>query len=126
MTIMFPVLLIAVGAAVLAFGKRLAVLGAAVGALLGVVLVYLLPGSSDLLLQLIVVILLAVLGFFAVGFAKGIIDIVLLVIGALATAATAAAGRPPAWSDLDEDSTALNYTRTRSSQRVAAPRAPGP
>ena len=34
---------------------------------------------------------------------------VLLVIGALATAATAAAGRPPAWSDLDEDSTALNY-----------------
>ncbi len=34
---------------------------------------------------------------------------VLLVIGALATAATAAAGRPPAWSDLDEDSTTLNY-----------------
>ena len=41
---MFPVILIAVGAAVLAFGKRLAVLGAAVGALLGVVLLTLAPG----------------------------------------------------------------------------------
>ena len=51
---MFPVILIAVGAAVLAFGKRLAVLGAAVGALLGVVLLTLLPGSSDPLLGIIV------------------------------------------------------------------------
>src|SRR4051794_34999715 len=49
---MFPIVLIAIGVAVLAFGKRLAVLGAAVGALLGVVLLHLIPGSSSLLIQL--------------------------------------------------------------------------
>lgn len=84
---MFPILLIAIGIAVLLFGKRLAVLGAAVGALLGVGLLRLFPGSSSLLLELAIPILLAVIGFFVAGFAKGIVDIVLLVLGALAGAA---------------------------------------
>ena len=84
---MFPIVLIAIGVAVLAFGKRLAVLGAAVGALLGVVLLHLIPGSSSLLIQLAIPIGLAVLGFFGAAFAKGIVDIVILVIGALAGAA---------------------------------------
>jgi hypothetical protein len=79
--------LIAIGIAVLAFGKRLAVLGAAVGALLGVALLRLFPGDSGPLLTLGVPIVLAVLGFFGAGFAKGIVNIVLLVIGALAGAA---------------------------------------
>ena len=52
---MFPILVIAIGIAVLVFGKRLAVLGAAVGALLGVGLLSLFSTSGDPLLQLAVV-----------------------------------------------------------------------
>jgi hypothetical protein len=84
---MFPVLVIAIGIAVLALGKRLAVLGAAVGALLGLALLRLIPGtSSSPLLALLFPILLAVIGFFVAGFAKGIVNIVLIVLGALAGA----------------------------------------
>jgi hypothetical protein len=84
---MFPVLVIAIGIAVLAFGRRLAVLGAAVGALLGVGLLNLFPGSATPLTVLLIPGLLAVIGFFVAGFAKGIVNIVLLVLGALAGAA---------------------------------------
>jgi asparagine N-glycosylation enzyme membrane subunit Stt3 len=84
---MFPILVIAIGLAVLALGKRLAVLGAAVGALLGVGLLNLFPGSATPLTVLLIPGLLAVIGFFVAGFAKGIVDIVLLVLGALAGAA---------------------------------------
>ena len=84
---MFPILLIVLGAAVLAFGRRLSVLGAAVGGLLGVVLLRLIPGSGDLLIQFGVVLALALAGFFAAAFARGIIDVVILVLGALAGAA---------------------------------------
>lgn len=87
--IMFPVLLIALGVIVLLLGNRLAVLGAAVGALLGAILLRLFPGSSELWVQLLAVGGLAVVGFFVAGFAKGIIDIVILVLGALAGAAIA-------------------------------------
>ncbi len=83
---MFPILVIAIGIAVLALGKRLAVLGAALGALLGVVLLSLFPGSATPLTILLIPGLLAVIGFFVAGFAKGIVDIVLLVMGALAGA----------------------------------------
>lgn len=81
---MFPIMVIAIGVAVLVFGKRLAVLGAAVGALLGVGILSLFPGQSSPLLELAIPFLLAVIGFFAAGFAKGIVNIVLLVLGALA------------------------------------------
>ncbi len=84
---MFPILLIAIGIAVLVFGKRLAVLGAAVGALLGVALLSLLSPSGGLLIQLLLVGALALVGFFVAGFAKGIVNLVLLVLGALAGAA---------------------------------------
>ena len=84
---MFPILVIAIGIAVLVFGKRLAVLGAAVGALLGVGLLSLFSASGDLLLQLVVVGLLAALGAFAGGFAKGLVEIVILVLGVIAGAA---------------------------------------
>jgi len=85
---MFPILIIAIGIAVLVFGKRLAVLGAAVGAILGVVLLRLFNVPlTDLLLTLALPGLLAVIGFFVAGFAKGIINIVLMVFGALAGAA---------------------------------------
>ena len=84
---MFPVALIAIGVAVLVFGRRLAILGAAVGALLGVVLLSLFSGSGDFWLQLAFVGGLAVAGFFVAGFARGIVDVVLLVMGALGGAA---------------------------------------
>jgi hypothetical protein len=86
---MFPVLVIAIGLVVLILGKRLSVLGAAVGALLGVALVSLFPGASDPFTLIIVPLLLGVIGFFAVGFAKGIVDIVILVLGVLAGAGIA-------------------------------------
>jgi hypothetical protein len=87
MSPLFPILIIAIGIAVLTFGKRLAVLGAAVGALLGLALLRIIPGtSSSPLLALLIPILLAVIGFFAAGFAKGIVNIVLIVLGALAGA----------------------------------------
>jgi hypothetical protein len=84
---MFPILVIAIGIAVLLFGKRLAVLGAAVGALLGVGLLSLFPGSFPPLATLLIPGLLAVLGAMFAGFAKGILNIVLMVLGALAGAA---------------------------------------
>lgn len=84
---MFPILLIVVGALVLVFGSRLSVLGAAVGALLGVILLQLFPEGSELWVQLAVVLGLALVGFFAATFARGIIDVVILVLGALAGAA---------------------------------------
>lgn len=83
---MFPILIIAIGIAVLVFGNRLPVLGAAVGALLGLTFLHLFPGTSNPLLSLVIIILLAVVGFFASGFAKGIVNIVLLVLAALAGA----------------------------------------
>jgi hypothetical protein len=84
---MFPILVIAIGIAVLMFGKRLAVLGAAVGALLGVGLLSLFPSSATPLTILLIPGLLAVLGGVFAGFAKGIVNIVLMVLGALAGAA---------------------------------------
>ena len=84
---MFPVFLIAIGLAVLAFGRRLSVLGAAIGALLGLALLRLVPGTNTPLLALLIPILLAIIGFFVAGFAKGIVNIVLTVLAALAGAA---------------------------------------
>src|SRR5512139_3555816 len=87
MSPMFPILIIAIGIAVLTTGKRLAILGAAVGALLGLALLRLIPGSSSSpILALLIPVLLAVIGFFVADFAKGIVNIVLIVLGALACA----------------------------------------
>jgi hypothetical protein len=84
---MFPILVTAIGIAVLVFGKRLAVLGAAVGAIVGVALLGLFNVPITNLWALLLPIVLAVIGFFGAAFAKGIISIVLLVFGALAGAA---------------------------------------
>jgi hypothetical protein len=87
MEVLFPILLIAIGIAVLLFGSRLAVLGAAIGALLGVALLHLFDGSGgNPLLALAIPGLLAVIGFFAAGFAKGIVNLLILAMGALAGA----------------------------------------
>jgi hypothetical protein len=83
----FPVLAIALGIVILIFGKRLAVLGAAVGAIVGLAVLRLFNVPITELWALLIPVALAVVGFFAAGFAKGIINIVLLVFGALAGAA---------------------------------------
>jgi hypothetical protein len=86
---MFPVLVIAMGLAVLAFGKRLPVLGAAVGAILGVALLRLFSISvvDNFLLALAIPGVLAAIGFFATGFVKVVVGVVLPILGALAGAA---------------------------------------
>jgi hypothetical protein len=101
---MFPILVIAIGIVVLAFGKRLSVLGGAVGALLGVGLLRFFDGSSSLLLSLLIPLLLGVIGFFVAGFAKGIVNIILLVLGVFAGAAIMMG-----FLDLFQTSTSLLY-----------------
>lgn len=83
---MFPLLVIALGVAVLLFGNRLAILGAAVGGLLGAVLLQLFDNPT-LTTQLLVVLGMALGGFFLAAFARGVIEVVILVIGAMAGAA---------------------------------------
>ncbi|MFN8497192.1 MAG: hypothetical protein U0641_04990 [Anaerolineae bacterium] len=84
---MFPILLILVGIAVLVFGRRLAVLGAAVGALVGLAIVHLVPGISDFWLQVGLVAGLAIVGFLFGGFARGVVELVIVVLSAFAGAA---------------------------------------
>lgn len=83
---MYPFVVIALGIAVLLFGKRLSILGAAVGGLVGVVVASLFPDATTTT-QLIIVIGMALAGFFAAAFARGVIEVVILVIGALGGAA---------------------------------------
>lgn len=83
---MYPFIVIALGIAVLLFGNRLAILGAAVGGLVGVVLLQFFPDAT-LTTQLLIVLGLALAGFFAAAFARGVIEVVILVIGALGGAA---------------------------------------
>lgn len=83
---MYPFVVIALGIAVLLFGRRLAILGAAVGGLVGVVLLQLFPEASTTT-QLLIVLGLALGGFLAAAFARGIIEVVILVLGALGGAA---------------------------------------
>lgn len=84
---MLPILMILLGFGVLIFGRRLSMLGAAVGALIGVVMLRLLGGEADLQTTLLVVGGLALVGFITAAFTKGAIDVVILVLGALAGAA---------------------------------------
>jgi hypothetical protein len=78
------VILIALGLIVLAFGSRLALLGAGVGALLGIGILRILPGDLDSLWWLIVPIGLAILFAFGAGLARGVINLIILAIGAFA------------------------------------------
>ncbi len=84
---MFPILLILIGIVVLVLGRRLAVLGAAVGGLVGVALLHLFPGLTDIWLQIGLVALLTVFGFLFGGFARSVVEIVIVVLSAFAGAA---------------------------------------
>jgi hypothetical protein len=78
------IVLIVLGLMVLAFGSRLALLGAGVGALVGVALLRILPGDPESLLWLIVPVGLAILFALGAGLAKGFITLITLAFGALA------------------------------------------
>lgn len=84
---MSPFMSIAVGLLVLALGRRLAVLGAAVGFLLGIGILHLFPGLEGPWMDAIIPAGLAVLGFVGGLFAKGFEAILALVVGALGGAA---------------------------------------
>jgi hypothetical protein len=78
------IILIVLGLIVLAFGSRLALLGAGVGALLGIVIINFLPGDQESLLWLVVPVGLAILFAIGTGVAKGFITLITLALGALA------------------------------------------
>jgi hypothetical protein len=80
----YSIILIALGLIVLGFGSRLALLGAGIGALLGIGLLRILPGDQSSVWWWIVPIGLAILFAIGSGLAKGLIGLVTLALGALA------------------------------------------
>jgi hypothetical protein len=89
MPLVVPLILIGFGVALLLAGTRLWLLGAGIGALLGLGLLRLLPGEQSGAIGLLVVIALAaVAGFFA-GVAKGVVALVVSALGFLAGGAMA-------------------------------------
>ncbi len=83
----FWILIVALGLIVLFFGNRMVIFAAGVGALLGIVILRILPGAQDGILLWVVPIGLAVLFAIGSGIAKGVVSLITLVIGALAGAA---------------------------------------
>jgi hypothetical protein len=81
---LIAVILIALGIIVLLFGNRLALFGAGVGALLGLGILRILPGVQESLLWLVVPVGLAILFAVGAGFAKGLVSLITLALGALA------------------------------------------
>jgi hypothetical protein len=84
---MLAIVMIVLGIMLLFFGSRLVVLGAGVGALLGFVILALLPGEQGVFLWLALPIGLAILFALGSGLAKGFIAIITWALGALAGAA---------------------------------------
>lgn len=84
---MFPYLLIATGLVVLVVGSRLTIAGAAVGAILGLALLRLLPGNQGFWLTLLITLGFAALSFFGASQAKGALGLLTLILGAVAGAA---------------------------------------
>jgi hypothetical protein len=78
------IIVILLGLVVLAYGNRLALFAAGVGALLGLAFLRFLPWTLESLLWLIVPVGLAILFALGAGLAKGIIGLVTLALGALA------------------------------------------
>ncbi len=82
--ILGPIIFIVLGLIVLAFGSRLAIFGAGVGALLGIGILSILPGVQEGWLWWIIPIGLAILFAFGAGIAKALVGLVTLALGALA------------------------------------------
>lgn len=88
---MYPLLLVALGVVVLLFGRRLGVLGAAVGAMLGVMFLRWASFESNLVWNLLIVGGLAALGFIFGRFATRYEEVICMVFGALGGALIVAA-----------------------------------
>jgi hypothetical protein len=84
---LFAILIIALGIFILVVGNRLTILGAGVGALLGIGLLRLLPGNQDSLWWWILPVGLAVLFMIGAVIFKGFISLITLAIGAVAGSA---------------------------------------
>jgi hypothetical protein len=80
----FAILIIISGIFILVVGNRLTLLGAGVGALLGIGILRVLPGSQDSLWWWIIPVGLAVLFMIGAAIFKGFISLVALAIGAVA------------------------------------------
>jgi len=80
----FPIFLLLVGALMLVFGNRLALFGGVVGALLGIGILLLLPGSKENLAWLLIPVGLSMLFALGTGIVKGLISLITLAFGALA------------------------------------------
>ena len=80
----FWILIIALGIFILAVGNRLTILGAGVGALLGIGILRFLPGNQDSLWWWILPVGLAVLFMIGAIIFKGFVSLVTLAIGAVA------------------------------------------
>ena len=80
----FAILIIALGVLVLVVGKHLVILGAGVGALLGIGILRFLPGAQDSLWWWIIPVGLAVLFMIGSGVLKGFIRLITLAFGAVA------------------------------------------
>lgn len=80
----FAILIIALGIFILAMGNRLTLLGAGVGALLGIGILSFLPGGQDSLWWWVIPVGLAVLFMIGAVFLKGFVQLVTLAIGAVA------------------------------------------
>lgn len=76
--------LIVIGLVIMAFGNRLVIFSAGVGALVGVVILHLLPGDQTGLAWWLVPIGLAVLFGLGTSVAKGVVRLIALAVGALA------------------------------------------
>jgi hypothetical protein len=80
----FPIFLIIVGALMLVFGNRLALFGGVVGAILGLGILLILPGSKENLAWLLIPVGLSLLFALGTGIVKGLISLITLALGALA------------------------------------------
>lgn len=83
---------IVLGLVMLFFGSRLVLLASGVGALLGIGILRLLPGSQDNWLWLIIPIGLAIIFALGAGIARGLVSLATLAVGALAGGAIVLAG----------------------------------
>ena len=80
----FPIFIMLLGALMLVFGNRLALFGGVVGALLGIGILLIIPGSKENLAWLLIPVGLSLLFALGTGIVKGLISLITLALGALA------------------------------------------
>ena len=79
----FPIFITVLGAFMLVFGNRLALFGGVIGAILGIGILLILPGSKENLAWLLIPVCLSLLFALGTGIVKGLISLITLALGAL-------------------------------------------